>query len=84
VQPEGDLLYFVFPRAGGRARLYLMHDIAQKGRFAGPDRQATFLTAFGFRCIPGSEMFSGARPVGPCALYPTTAGPTSPTLLESF
>ncbi|MDT7597462.1 MAG: hypothetical protein QOJ06_3008 [Pseudonocardiales bacterium] len=70
VGTEGDLLYFVFPRASGRARLYLMHDIAQKGRFAGPDRQATFLAAFGFRCVPDSEMFSGALPVGPCAFHP--------------
>jgi 2-polyprenyl-6-methoxyphenol hydroxylase-like FAD-dependent oxidoreductase len=67
---EGDLLYFVFPRANGRVRLYLLHDIAQKGRFAGPDRQAEFLAAFGFRCIPGSEMFRAARPAGPCAFYP--------------
>jgi 2-polyprenyl-6-methoxyphenol hydroxylase-like FAD-dependent oxidoreductase len=67
---EGDLLYFVFPRANGRVRLYLLHDIAQKGRFAGPDRQAEFLAAFDFRCIPGSEMFRAARPAGPCAFYP--------------
>jgi 2-polyprenyl-6-methoxyphenol hydroxylase-like FAD-dependent oxidoreductase len=67
---EGDLLYFVFPRANGRARLYLLHDIAQKGRFTGPDRQAKFQSAFGFRCIPGSEMFGAARPAGPCAFYP--------------
>jgi 2-polyprenyl-6-methoxyphenol hydroxylase-like FAD-dependent oxidoreductase len=67
---EGDLLYFVFPRAGGRTRLYLLHDIAQKGRFAGPDRHHEFLAAFRFGCIPGSEMFGAARPVGPCAFYP--------------
>ena len=54
----------------GGVRLYLLHDIAQKGRFAGPDRQAEFLAAFGFRCIPGSEMFRAARPAGPCAFYP--------------
>jgi 2-polyprenyl-6-methoxyphenol hydroxylase-like FAD-dependent oxidoreductase len=70
VGTEGELLYFVFPRANGRARLYLLHDIAQRGRFAGPDRQATFLGAFGFRCIPGSEMFSAAHPVRPCAFHP--------------
>ena len=71
VGTEGDLLYSVFPQANGRARLYLSHDIAQKGRFAGPDRQAEFLATFGFRCIPGSEMFGAARPAGPCAFYPT-------------
>ncbi|HEX4103270.1 MAG TPA: FAD-dependent oxidoreductase [Pseudonocardiaceae bacterium] len=67
---EGDLLYYVFPRANGLARLYLGHDIAQKGRFTGPDREAEFLAACGFRCIPGSEMFRAANPAGPCAFYP--------------
>jgi 2-polyprenyl-6-methoxyphenol hydroxylase-like FAD-dependent oxidoreductase len=67
---EGDLLYFVFPRTNGRARLYLLHDIAQKGRFTGPDRQVKFQSAFRFRCIPGSEMFGAARPAGTCAFYP--------------
>lgn len=67
---EEDLLYFVFPRADGRARLYLLHDIAQKGRFAGPDRHNEFLAAFQFRCIPGSEMFGAARTARPCAFYP--------------
>ena len=28
---EGDLHYLFFPRPGGRARLYLLHDIGQKG-----------------------------------------------------
>ncbi|MGH3768554.1 MAG: FAD-dependent oxidoreductase [Pseudonocardiaceae bacterium] len=67
---EGDLRYYVFPRANGLARLYLGHDIAQKGRFAGPDREAEFLAAYGFRCIPDSEMFYSAYPAGPCAFYP--------------
>ena len=64
VGTEGDLLYFVFPRAGGRARLYLMHNIAQTGRFAGPDRQATFLTAFGFRCIRAARCSAALAPSG--------------------
>lgn len=67
---EGDLLYFVFPRAGGKARLYLLHDVAQKGRFAGPNRRQDFLTAFQFQCIPGSEMFGAAWPSDSCAFYP--------------
>jgi 2-polyprenyl-6-methoxyphenol hydroxylase-like FAD-dependent oxidoreductase len=70
VGTEDDLLYFVFPRGNGLVRLYLLHDIAQKGRFTGPDRQAEFLAAFGFRCIPNSEMFGAARPARPCAFYP--------------
>jgi 2-polyprenyl-6-methoxyphenol hydroxylase-like FAD-dependent oxidoreductase len=67
---EGDLLYFVFPRAGGRVRLYFVHDIAQRGRFAGPDREAAFLAAYGLRCIPGSTAFRAATPAGPCIFYP--------------
>ena len=67
---EGDLYYLVFPRAHGRARLYLLHDLAQRGRFAGPDRQATFLDAFRFRCLPDAGIFRAARPAGPCAFYP--------------
>ncbi|WP_221359106.1 FAD-dependent oxidoreductase [Streptomyces beigongshangae] len=67
---ENDLLYFVFPREGGRARLYLLHDVSQKGRFAGPNRHAEFLQAFRLDCIPGSEMFATATPAATCAFYP--------------
>jgi 2-polyprenyl-6-methoxyphenol hydroxylase-like FAD-dependent oxidoreductase len=67
---EGDLHYLIFPRPCGRARLYLLHDIRQKGRFAGPHGPRNFLAAYQFRCIPDSEMFGSARPAGPCAFYP--------------
>ena len=62
----------MFPRANGRIRLYLLHDVAQRGRFAGPDRAQAFLAAYrGLTCIPGSdELFAAARPAGPCAFYP--------------
>jgi 2-polyprenyl-6-methoxyphenol hydroxylase-like FAD-dependent oxidoreductase len=75
---EDDLYYLLFPRAGGRARLYLLHDIAQKGRFAGPRREHEFLAAYQFRCIPDSGMFGAARPVGPCAFYPMNDSWTDP------
>jgi 2-polyprenyl-6-methoxyphenol hydroxylase-like FAD-dependent oxidoreductase len=79
---EGDVFYFVFPRANGRARLYLLHDVAQRGRFAGPDRHNAFLDAFRFRCLPGADIFRAARPAGPCAFYPMndtwTDGPCAP------
>ena len=79
---EGDLLYFVFPRDDGRVRLYLLHDIAQRGRFAGPDREARFLDAFRLHCLPDAEIFAAARPAGPCAFYPmtdsATVGPCAP------
>ncbi|MFC8247969.1 NAD(P)/FAD-dependent oxidoreductase [Streptomyces chartreusis] len=70
VGTEGDLLYFVFPREGGRARLYLLHDVAQKGRFTGPNRHTDFLRAFQLDCIPGSQMFAEATPAAVCAFYP--------------
>jgi 2-polyprenyl-6-methoxyphenol hydroxylase-like FAD-dependent oxidoreductase len=69
---EGDLHYLMFPRAGGRVRLYLLHDVLQRGRFAGPDRASAFLSAYRrLTCIPGAdEIFAAARPAGPCAFYP--------------
>lgn len=67
---EDDLYYLVFPRAHGRVRLYLLHDLAQRGRFAGPDRQSAFLDAFRLRCLPDADIFRAARPAGPCAFYP--------------
>ena len=68
---EGDILYFVFPRPGGIARLYILHDVTQRNRFAGPNARSDFLTAFQLRCIPGSDMFARARPASTCcAFYP--------------
>ena len=80
---DGDLYYLTFPRAHGRVRLYLMHDIAQRGRFAGPGREAAFLDAYRLRCLPDPEQFRAARPAGPCAFYPmndswTDGGPCAP------
>jgi 2-polyprenyl-6-methoxyphenol hydroxylase-like FAD-dependent oxidoreductase len=71
VGTEDDLYHLVFPRADGRARLYLLHDVAQRGRFAGPGRERAFLDAWrSTTCIPGAERFADARPAGPCAFYP--------------
>lgn len=80
---EGDLHYLVFPRADGRARLYLMHDVRDRGRFTGPDRARAFLAAYQLDCIPDSAMFGAARPAGPCVFYPmtdswTTTDPVAP------
>ncbi|WP_181782727.1 NAD(P)/FAD-dependent oxidoreductase [Pseudonocardia pini] len=69
---EGDLYYLMFPRANGRARLYLLHDVRQRGRFAGPDRAEAFLRAYQLDCIPDSGRFGAATPAGPCAFYPMT------------
>jgi 2-polyprenyl-6-methoxyphenol hydroxylase-like FAD-dependent oxidoreductase len=67
---EGDLHYFIFPRANGRVRLYLLYTIEQKSRFQGPDRQTKFLDSYRFHSIPGSEAIAASRPAGPCAFYP--------------
>lgn len=65
---ENDLLFFVFPRRAGVARLYLLHDAREARRFTGA--AGRFLEAFHFRCLPGSEEFAAARPIGPCAAFP--------------
>ena len=70
VGSEADLLYFVFPRAGGEARLYLFHSVAQRGRFHGSTRQRQFLDAYRLRCIPSSADIAAAQPAGPCVFYP--------------
>jgi 2-polyprenyl-6-methoxyphenol hydroxylase-like FAD-dependent oxidoreductase len=79
---SGDLYYLMFPRARGRVRLYLMHDVAQRGRFAGSGREAAFLEAYRLRCLPDPDQFRAARPAGPCAFYPMndtwTDGPCAP------
>src|SRR3954451_5456459 len=79
---EDALYYLVFPRAHGRVRLYLLHDIARRGRFAGPDSRARFLDAFGIRCLPDPGIFRAVHPAGPCAFYPMndtwTDGPCAP------
>lgn len=70
---EGDLHFVVLPRAGGRARLYLVHDIRTR-RFAGRDCASAFRAAWRFACIPDGWAFAAARPAGPCALYPFDDG----------
>jgi len=67
---EGDLHYFVFPRAGGVARLYQMYALDQKARFTGPDRQRAFLESFRLECLPLGDAIAEAAPAGPCAGYP--------------
>lgn len=66
---EGDLRYYVFPRAGGRARLYLIQTAGSR-RFTGSQAAAEFLDAWRLKCVPGSDAISAARPAGPCASFP--------------
>ena len=67
---EDDRLYFVIPLGGGRARLYLMYDVAEQRRLAGAQKATQFLEAFALRCVPGGDLFPWTRPAGPCAVYP--------------
>lgn len=69
---EGDVLFFVFPRAGGLARLYLLFDPDRRTRFTGPDRVRDFLAAFRLDCLPPGEAIAASTPAGPLATYPMT------------
>jgi 2-polyprenyl-6-methoxyphenol hydroxylase-like FAD-dependent oxidoreductase len=67
---EDDVLYLVFPRDGGLARLYLWYALDQVDRFVGPHRQRAFLDSFPLGCLPYGEDIAAAEPAGPCAKYP--------------
>jgi 2-polyprenyl-6-methoxyphenol hydroxylase-like FAD-dependent oxidoreductase len=71
VGTEGDRHFFVFPRAGGRARLYLLSSpTGNARRFAGPGVVGRVLAAFRLRSVPGSAELAGAEPAGPCVSFP--------------
>jgi 2-polyprenyl-6-methoxyphenol hydroxylase-like FAD-dependent oxidoreductase len=70
VGTEGDLHYFVFPRAGGEVRLYLNFAISQRGRFSGPDRVREVLDSFRLSCLPIGESIAAAAPAGLAKFYP--------------
>lgn len=69
VGTEGDVNFLVFPQAGGKARLYLGHALADRHRFTGPEGTARFLAAFRLSCVPESDRLARATPAGPCAGY---------------
>jgi 2-polyprenyl-6-methoxyphenol hydroxylase-like FAD-dependent oxidoreductase len=66
----GDVYYIVVPRRGGLARLYLLYDVAQKGRFTGPERQHELLETFRLDCLPGGAVIADGTPAGPCSFHP--------------
>src|SRR5205085_3855871 len=66
---EGDRHFFVFPRGGGQARLYIIYSAEQPDRFSGPTAAARFLDAFHLESLPGSDEFAAAEPAGPCAAF---------------
>lgn len=67
---EGARHYAVFPRADGRARLYLFCALEARGRLGGPGARRRFLEDFAFACLPGSDEIVHAQPSGPCAGFP--------------
>jgi 2-polyprenyl-6-methoxyphenol hydroxylase-like FAD-dependent oxidoreductase len=65
-----DVHFLLFPRRGGRVRLYLGWDRADSGRFAGADGPARFLERFAtLDCLPDPAIFRKAQPSGPCAAF---------------
>jgi 2-polyprenyl-6-methoxyphenol hydroxylase-like FAD-dependent oxidoreductase len=69
VGTEGDIMFWVFPQGGGRARLYVSYGIDQKQRFAGPDNARNLLNAYHLNSLPFSDALANARPAGPCHGY---------------
>lgn len=73
---SGELMFFVFPRGNGRARLYLTYGVESARRFTGPDKVRDFLQAFDFKCLPGSEEIVDSKPVARLASFPTNCSST--------
>jgi 2-polyprenyl-6-methoxyphenol hydroxylase-like FAD-dependent oxidoreductase len=67
---ESDLLFFSFPQASGRARLYFCFPSSQRQRFAGSNGPAGFLRATKLSCLEGVADWYAATPAGPCATFP--------------
>ena len=70
VGADRDRLFFIIPLGGGRARLYLMYDVAEQQRLVGADKATRFIADFGLQCVPDGERFCAAQPAGPCAVFP--------------
>jgi 2-polyprenyl-6-methoxyphenol hydroxylase-like FAD-dependent oxidoreductase len=67
---EGDVHFYVSPRADGQVRLYLNFSVSQRGRFSGPDRAQEVLDSFRLSCLPPGEAIAAAAPAGPATFYP--------------
>lgn len=67
----GDVHFLLFPRQDGRARLYLLWDRSEPGRFAGADGGERMLATMAqVQALPHPEVFAGARALPGCASYP--------------
>jgi len=67
---EADLIFYSFPQAAGRARLYFCFPSGERSRFAGYDGAQNFLLASRLACLHGLAGWKDAQPVGPCATFP--------------
>jgi 2-polyprenyl-6-methoxyphenol hydroxylase-like FAD-dependent oxidoreductase len=67
---ESDLLFFSFPQASGRARLYFCFPTNQRQRFAGSKGPAEFLLNTRLACLEGVADWHASKPAGPCATFP--------------
>jgi 2-polyprenyl-6-methoxyphenol hydroxylase-like FAD-dependent oxidoreductase len=79
---EGNRHYAVFPRAGGRARLYLFCGLHERTHLSGPGAAQRFLEGFRLRCLPGAQDIAASRPIGPCAGFPMNDSWTDPPFAE--
>jgi 2-polyprenyl-6-methoxyphenol hydroxylase-like FAD-dependent oxidoreductase len=67
---ESDLLFFSFPQAAGRARLYFCFPTDQRQRFAGSKGPAEFLLTTKLASLEGVADWHAAKAAGPCATFP--------------
>jgi 2-polyprenyl-6-methoxyphenol hydroxylase-like FAD-dependent oxidoreductase len=67
---ESDLLFFSFPQANGRARLYFCFPASQRNRFAGRNGPAVFLRTTELASLERVADWHAAKPAGPCATFP--------------
>jgi 2-polyprenyl-6-methoxyphenol hydroxylase-like FAD-dependent oxidoreductase len=67
---EADLIFYSFPQAAGRARLYFCFPSGERSRFAGYDGAQRFLLASRLACLHGLAGWKEAQPAGPCATFP--------------
>lgn len=75
VGTEGRLRYFVMPRFGGTARLYLAYRAGDPPLSGGSHRTAQFLAAYAPRCVPdAADVFAATTPAGPCVSYKNNDG----------
>lgn len=66
----GGINYFVFPQAGGKARLYQGVALEDKEKFMGEDAPQRFAESFRFDCVPHSDAIARGKPASHCFVYP--------------